>query len=116
MTAWRLLTRSRTNNILLSLSRPNTRLVPQLYAIPRRHVSPFDKFVESIKTQIEKNEELQQNVKLLQDETEKISESDAVKKAKELYTKAKVAIIHRRVNHAFIYIYLSTYLTVIKRG
>ncbi|CAG8488269.1 11787_t:CDS:2 [Paraglomus brasilianum] len=89
MTTWRLLTRSITNNVFLSSSRPSARLVPRLYTLPRRHVSPFTKFFESIKTQVEENKEFQQNVKLLQEEKDKLAELEAMKKAKELYNKAK---------------------------
>ncbi|CAG8455413.1 10097_t:CDS:2 [Paraglomus occultum] len=89
MTTWRLLTRSITNNGFLASSRPSTRLVPRLYTLPRRHVSPLAKFIDSIKTQVGENKEFQQNVKLLQEETDKLAELEAMKKAKELYNKAK---------------------------
>ena len=40
--------------------------------------------------QIKKNKEFQHNVKLLQDQAGQLSESDTLRKAKEVYTKAKV--------------------------
>ncbi|ORZ20947.1 hypothetical protein BCR41DRAFT_303587 [Lobosporangium transversale] len=52
--------------------------------------SAFSKFVETLKEQIKKNRELQESVKKLQDESGKVGESDALKKAKEAFEKAKV--------------------------
>src|SRR4051794_31793471 len=60
------------------------------FAQPRYYTTPFEKFVETIKEQVQKNKELQQNVKLLQDQAGQFGESDALRKAKEVYTKAKV--------------------------
>ncbi|CAG8477591.1 16843_t:CDS:2 [Funneliformis mosseae] len=59
------------------------------FAQPRYYTTPFEKFVETIKEQVQKNKELQQNVKLLQDQAGQFGESDALRKAKEVYTKAK---------------------------
>ena len=52
--------------------------------------SAFGKFVETLKEQIKKNKELQDSVKKLQDESGKVGESDALKKAKDAFGKAKV--------------------------
>ncbi|KAI9217101.1 hypothetical protein BC828DRAFT_408811, partial [Blastocladiella britannica] len=61
-------------------------------ASPRRYnsdnVGPGRAFVEaftsSIKRQVKENEDLSKNVKLLSDEATRISESDSIKKAREL--------------------------------
>ncbi|CAB4385052.1 import inner membrane translocase subunit tim44 [Rhizophagus irregularis] len=55
----------------------------------RSYTSPVTKFFETINEEIKKNKELQQNVKLLQDQAGQLSESDALRKAKEAYIKAK---------------------------
>lgn len=54
--------------------------------------SPLARFVESIKEQIEQNRELQQNIKQLQDESNKLSESESLRRAREIFEKAKVAL------------------------
>ncbi|CAG8550780.1 6383_t:CDS:2 [Acaulospora colombiana] len=60
-----------------------------LQANSARKMSAFAKFMETIKEQIEKNKELQQNVKLLQDRAGQIGESDTLRRAKEVYAKAR---------------------------
>ncbi|RIA95777.1 hypothetical protein C1645_816213 [Glomus cerebriforme] len=55
----------------------------------RCYTSPIAKFFETINEQIKKNKELQHNVKLLQDQAGQLGESDTLRKAKEVYTKAK---------------------------
>ncbi|KAI8143991.1 hypothetical protein BJV82DRAFT_557765 [Fennellomyces sp. T-0311] len=77
---------------LLSSS-ARTRIVPHLrtQATSVRHYSsPLKVFMDTIRDQIKKDKELQQGVKSLQDESGKLAESDALKKAKEMYEKAKV--------------------------
>ncbi|CAG8433131.1 7791_t:CDS:2 [Ambispora gerdemannii] len=54
-----------------------------------RRVSAFAKFVETFKTQLKKNKELQENVKLLQDQAGSLGENEAMKRAKQVYEKAK---------------------------
>lgn len=56
----------------------------------RHYTSPLKVFVDTIKEQIKKSKEIQEGVKSLQDESGKLAESDALKKAKEIYEKAKV--------------------------
>jgi import inner membrane translocase subunit TIM44 len=58
--------------------------------------SAFGKFVETLKEQIKKNKELQDSVKKLQDESGKVGESDALKKAREAFDKAKVRLPERK--------------------
>ncbi|KAJ1961077.1 protein translocase subunit [Dispira parvispora] len=50
--------------------------------------SPVSIFVDSIKRQVKENQEFKENIKLLQDEGSKISESDAVKRARDAFDKA----------------------------
>ncbi|CAG8434547.1 5351_t:CDS:2 [Diversispora eburnea] len=76
----------------ISVTNPNimffkTRL--NLQVIPARNMSAFAKFMETIKEQLEKNKELQQNVKLLQDHAGHLGESETLRKAKQVYAKAK---------------------------
>lgn len=81
-------------NLMYRVSAARTRLVPaaRLQAVPVRHYSsPLKVFVDTIREQIKKNKEIQEGVKSLQDESGKLAESDALKKAKEMYEKAKVS-------------------------
>lgn len=64
----------------------------------RSYTSPVTKFFETINEEIKKNKELQQNVKLLQDQAGQLSESDALRKAKEAYIKAKVWKVNLIIN------------------
>jgi hypothetical protein len=54
----------------------------------------FGKFSESFKRQLEENKQLNENIKLLQSETTKVVESDTMKRAKEVYNKAKVLVLN----------------------
>lgn len=51
--------------------------------------TPFQVFVDTFRTEWKKSDELQNNIKALADETGKMAESGAYKKAKEAYDKAK---------------------------
>lgn len=51
--------------------------------------SPFQVFVDTFRSEWKKSDELQTNIKALADETGKMAESGAYKKAKEAYDKAK---------------------------
>lgn len=51
--------------------------------------SPFQVFVETFKTEWKKSDELQNNIKALADETGRMAESGAYKRAKDAYDKAK---------------------------
>lgn len=51
--------------------------------------SPFQVFVETFRSEWQKSDELQNNIKALADETGKMAESGAYKRAKEAYDKAK---------------------------
>jgi import inner membrane translocase subunit TIM44 len=78
----------------LAYSRPSAALLkPAPHTVPVRHNSVFKAFVDTIKDQVKKNQDLQQGVKSLQDESGKVYDSEALKKARELYEKAKVGYI-----------------------
>lgn len=77
---------------LLSSS-ARVRLAPRAaqHTMPVRHYSsPLKVFMDTIRDQMKKNKDLQEGVKSLQDESGKLAESDALRKAKEMYEKAKV--------------------------
>ncbi|ORZ24485.1 hypothetical protein BCR42DRAFT_365881 [Absidia repens] len=75
-----------TTRARLSHSTPN---VNQVTAI-RHYSSPIKVFMDTIKEQLNKNKEVQQGVKSLQDESGKFADSEALKRAKEMFEKAKV--------------------------
>lgn len=52
--------------------------------------SPFKVFVQTLKEELQKNRELQDNVKQLQGDVDKLADSEAMKKAREAYEKARV--------------------------
>ncbi|KAI8088773.1 uncharacterized protein BX664DRAFT_331336 [Halteromyces radiatus] len=56
----------------------------------RHYSSPFKVFMDTIKDQINKSKEVQQGVKSLQDESGKFAESETLKRAKEMFEKAKL--------------------------
>ncbi|TFK29672.1 import inner membrane translocase subunit tim44 [Coprinopsis marcescibilis] len=52
--------------------------------------SPFQTFVEVLRDELKKNRELQDNVKQLQGDVEKFQDSEAMKKAREAYERARL--------------------------
>ncbi|KAK0501370.1 import inner membrane translocase subunit tim44 [Armillaria luteobubalina] len=52
--------------------------------------SPFQTFVDVLKDELRKNRELQDNVKLLQGDVDKFSDSEAMKKARAAYERARL--------------------------
>lgn len=52
--------------------------------------SPFQTFVEVLREELRKNRELQDNVKQLQGDVDKLQDSEAMKKAKAAYERARV--------------------------
>ncbi|KAI5454953.1 protein translocase subunit [Naganishia albida] len=52
--------------------------------------SPFKVFVQTLKEELQKNRELQDNVKQLQGDVDKLADSEAMKKAREAYEKARL--------------------------
>jgi len=57
---------------------------------PDPNKSPFQVFVDTFKSELSKSRELQESVKALQDESGRIGDSEALRRAKEAYAKAKV--------------------------
>jgi hypothetical protein len=57
---------------------------------PDPNKSPFQVFVDTFKSELSKSQELQESVKALQDESGKIGDSEALRRAKEAYAKARV--------------------------
>lgn len=52
--------------------------------------SPFQTFVEVLREELRKNRELQDNVKQLQGDVDKLQDSEAMKKARQAYERARV--------------------------
>ena len=77
-----------TNNVL-SIS-----AAAQFHSSARRHnelpKSPFQTFVDVLKDELRKNRELAENVKQLQGDVDKLQDSEAMKKAKDAYERARV--------------------------
>ena len=57
---------------------------------PDPNKSPFQVFVDTFKSELAKSREFQESIKALQDESGKIGDSEALRRAKEAYAKAKV--------------------------
>lgn len=53
--------------------------------------SPFQTFVDVLKDELRKNRELQDNVKQLQGDVDKIQDSEAMKRARAAYERARVS-------------------------
>lgn len=62
----------------------------------RRHdelpKSPFQTFVDVLRDELRKNRELQENVKQLQGDVDKLQDSEAMKRAREVYERARVCL------------------------
>jgi hypothetical protein len=76
--------------LLTSTARTNLRPVHQVTTV-RHYSSPLRVFMDTIKEQLNKNKDVQQGVKSLQDESGKFADSEALKRAKEMFEKAKVS-------------------------
>lgn len=55
--------------------------------------SPFQTFVDVLKEELKKNRELQDNVKQLQGDVDKFQDSEAMKKARAAYERARVWLL-----------------------
>lgn len=55
--------------------------------------SPFQTFVDVLKDELRKNRELQDNVKQLQGDVDKLQDSEAMKKARAAYERARVCVV-----------------------
>jgi import inner membrane translocase subunit TIM44 len=53
--------------------------------------SPFQTFVDVLKDELQKNRQLQDNVKQLQGDVDKLQDSEAMKKARAAYERARVS-------------------------
>jgi import inner membrane translocase subunit TIM44 len=78
----------RTNNAL------SVSAVAQFHSSARRHnelpKSPFQTFVDVLKDELRKNREFAENVKQLQGDVDKLQDSEAMKKARDTYERARV--------------------------
>jgi mitochondrial import inner membrane translocase subunit TIM44 len=54
--------------------------------------SPFQTFVEVLKEEIQKDRQLQDNMKQLSGDVDKLQDSEAMKKTRELYERARVRL------------------------
>jgi mitochondrial import inner membrane translocase subunit TIM44 len=54
--------------------------------------SPFQTFVDVLKEELRKNRELQDNVKQLQGDVDKLQDSEAMKRARAAYERARVSL------------------------
>jgi import inner membrane translocase subunit TIM44 len=76
------------------LSRPNASASRSFHSSSRRHdelpKSPFQTFVDVLRDELRKNRELQENVKQLQGDVDKLQDSEAMKRAREVYERARV--------------------------
>ena len=52
--------------------------------------SPFQTFVDTLKEELQKNRDLQENVKQLQGDVDKFQDSEAMKRARAAYERARV--------------------------
>ena len=70
--------------------------VAQFHSSARRHnelpKSPFQTFVDVLKEELRKNREFAENVKQLQGDVDKFQDSEAMKKAKDAYERARVCV------------------------
>ena len=55
--------------------------------------SPFQTFVEVLKEEIQKNRQLQDNMKQLSGDVDRFQDSEAMKRTRELYERARVYMI-----------------------
>lgn len=69
--------------------RLGVRAFSQTYHIFNKQKSPLEVFFQTFKEEVKKSNELKDNIKALQDETGRLGESDAFKRAKEAYDKAQ---------------------------
>lgn len=60
--------------------------------------SPFQTFVDVLKEELRKNRELQDNVKQLQGDVDKLQDSEAMKKARAAYERARVRLLALLIN------------------
>lgn len=78
----------------LLLRRANLRTVRHFHSSQRRlnelPQSPFQKFVQVLREELQKNRELQDNVRQVQGDVDKIQDMESLKRAREIYERARV--------------------------
>jgi import inner membrane translocase subunit TIM44 len=73
--------------------------------------SPFQTFVDVLREELRKNRELQENVKQLQGDVDKLQDSEAMRKARAAYERARVRVhfpLHARICAKFGYLLYSS--------
>jgi import inner membrane translocase subunit TIM44 len=65
--------------------------------------SPFQTFVDVLRDELRKNRELQENVKQLQGDVDKLQDSEAMRKARSAYERARVRLATRPFLHFFFF-------------
>ena len=77
--------------------RPTAGSVATFHSTSRRSdelpKSPFQTFVDVLREELRKNRELQENVKQLQGDVDKFQDSEAMRKARAAYERARVRVI-----------------------
>ena len=64
--------------------------------------SPFQTFVDVLREELKKNRELQDNVKQLQGDVEKFQDSEAMKRARDAYERARVSFALSQSGGGFV--------------
>lgn len=90
----------------------NTSASRSFHSSSRRHdelpKSPFQTFVDVLRDELRKNRELQDNVKQLQGDVDKLQDSEAMKRAKEVYERARVCFLNfshlGQISHSLLHI------------
>ena len=81
--------------------RPTAGSVATFHSTSRRSdelpKSPFQTFVEVLREELRKNRELQENVKQLQGDVDKLQDSEAMRKARAAYERARVRVIQSAI-------------------
>lgn len=108
-TFWTLLVYNHRANNALSVSAGAL-----FHSSARRHnelpKSPFQTFVDVLKDELRKNREFAENVKQLQGDVDKFQDSEAMKKAKDAYERARVCLPKSTTFHLFHQLYVAACL------
>ena len=67
--------------------------------------SPFQTFVDVLKDELRKNRELNDNVRQLQGDVDKLQDSEALKRAKEMYERARVRYFPTLACSLFLFLF-----------
>lgn len=89
---------SRTHPLTPLRYRPAAGAISPFHSTSRRNdelpKSPFQTFVDVLRDELRKNRELQENVKQLQGDVDKLQDSETMRKARAAYERARVRV-HR---------------------